>query len=60
MLQGVPAFFTNSTLRNIAKIEDIENYTIDEKIFFNLAYCQWTLKEIQSGEAWQFISKELY
>jgi len=60
MLQGVPAYFTNSTLSNIGKIQDIENYTINEKIFFNLAYCQWTLKEIQSGEAWQFISKELY
>lgn len=57
MLHGTPSYFTDSTLRHIGKIENIENPIIDYKIFNNLAYGQWTLKEIESGEAWQYISK---
>jgi hypothetical protein len=59
MLKGVPAYFTDQSLKNIAKIEDIESPIIDYKIFNNLAYGQWTLDEIGSGEAWENISKEL-
>ncbi len=57
MLNGVPAFFTEKTLKNINPIEEIENPKIDYKIFNNLAYGQWTLKEIESGEAWENILK---
>ena len=60
MLKGVPAYFTDPSLKNFAKIEDIENPRIDYKIFNNLAYGQWTLDEISSGEAWESISKQLY
>ena len=53
MINGVPAYFTDKTLSHIGKIEEIENPVINYKIFNNLAYGQWTLKEIESGEAWE-------
>ena len=56
MLNGVPAYFTDSNLKYIGKIQDIENPKINYKIFNNLAYGQWTLKEMESGEAWKSIS----
>tara|TARA_B100001057_G_C22637285_1_gene866764 strand:+ start:103 stop:864 length:762 start_codon:yes stop_codon:yes gene_type:complete len=56
MLNGVPSFFTDKTLSNIGKIENIENPTINYNIFNNLAYGQWTIKEIETGEAWEHIS----
>ena len=59
MLNGVPAYFTDQSLKNIAKINDIENPSIDYKIFNNLAYGQWTLDEIGSGEAWESIQKNV-
>ena len=58
MVEGVPAYFTETSLKNINKIEEIENPNINYKIFNNLAYSQWTLKEIESGEAWEIISKK--
>ena len=58
MLSGIPAYFTENSLKNINKIEDLENPKINYKIFNNLAYGQWTLKEIESGEAWEIISKK--
>ena len=57
MLNGIPAYFTDKHLNNISKIEDIENPKIDYKIFNNLAYGQWTLKEMETGEAWENIIK---
>ncbi len=61
MLNGVPAYFTDKTLSHIGKIEEIENPVINYNIFSNLAYGQWTLKEIESGEAWEIIKKnDLY
>ena len=56
MVNGIPAFFTEPSLKNINKIEEIENPQINYKIFNNLAYGQWTLNEIESGEAWEYIS----
>ena len=56
MANGVPAYFTEKTLNNINNIQEIENPKIDYQIFNNLAYGQWTLKEIESGEAWENIS----
>mgnify|MGYP001445742008 CR=1 FL=1 len=55
MTNGVPAYFTDNTLSNISKIENIENPIIDFRIFNNLAYGQWTIKEIETGEAWENI-----
>lgn len=59
ILKGVPAFFTEPTLKNIGKIENIENPKIDYSIFNNLAYGQWTLREIESGEAWENLSANI-
>ena len=53
MINGVPAFFTEKSLKHIASISSIENPEINYEIFNNLAYGQWTLKEIESGEAWE-------
>ena len=57
MVKGVPAYFTDKTLSNIGKIEDVEKHTIDYNIFNNLAYGQWNLDEIKSGEAWEYLSE---
>ena len=59
MLEGVPAIFTNSTLENIGKLENIESIPINYQVFNNLAYGQWSYKEIYEGEAWKFLSKNL-
>ena len=56
MIDGIQLFH-RSSLKNINRIEDIENPKINYKIFNNLAYGQWTLNEIESGEAWEIISK---
>ena len=53
MLEGIPSYFTNPTLSKIGSIENIEKQEINYNVFNNLAYGQWTLKEIESGEAWE-------
>ena len=60
MSNGVPSYFTDKTLSHIGKIQNIENPNINYKIFNNLAYGQWTLKEIETGEAWENISKNIF
>ncbi len=59
MIEGVPAYFTNSTLSKIAPIEEIELHKINYNIFNNLAYEQWNIDEIKSGEAWEYLSKKI-
>ena len=60
MQKGVPAFFTDHFLKNIGEIKDIESPIINYNIFNNLAYGQWTLNEIESGEAWENIVKSYF
>ena len=60
MTNGVPSYFTEKTLSHIGKIQNIENPIIDHKIFNNLAYGQWTLKEMETGEAWENISSNVF
>ena len=60
MLNGVPSFFTDKALSHVAKIQNIENPIINYNIFNNLAYGQWTLREIETGEAWENISNNIY
>ena len=60
MLNGIPSYFTDASLENISKIKDIEDPIIDYNIFNSLAYGQWTLKEMESGEAWENITKNKY
>ncbi|MDA9748679.1 hypothetical protein N9U75_00845 [Pelagibacteraceae bacterium] len=59
MENGVPAYFTNNTLKKIGDIKNIENHEIQYSIFNNLAYEQWTISEIQSGECWQYLSDKI-
>ena len=59
MIEGVPAYFTNSTLGNIASIEEIELHKINYNVFNNLAYEQWNIEEIKSGEAWDYLCKKI-
>ena len=56
MIKGVPAYFTDPSLKNVGLIKDIEKHEINYSIFNNLAYGQWTINEIQSGEAWDILS----
>ena len=58
MIQGIPAYYTNQTLKIINPLKNIEKGTINYDIFPNLAYGQWTLKEMESGEAWDFLKQD--
>ena len=58
MQNGVPAFFTNKTLKNIGEIKNIEKHEINYSIFNNLAYEQWTIEEIKSGDCWQYLKQK--
>ncbi len=58
MIKGVPAYFTEKNMKNINRIEEIENPKINYSVFNNLAYGQWTLNEMQSGEAWEYLSNK--
>ncbi len=60
MSKGVPSYFTESNLSHVGKIQNIEKPTINYNIFNNLAYGQWTLKEIESGEAWENILENTF
>ena len=57
MLKGIPAHFTYKNLENINTLEEIESGEINLNVFSALSYNQWTLKEFDSGEAWENISK---
>ena len=57
MIEGDQPTLQIQTLKKISSIVNIENHKIDYKIFNNLAYNQWNIKEIESGEAWENISK---
>ena len=59
MMEGVPAYFTNSTLGKISSIDKIEDHEIDYSVFYNLAYEQWSITEIQNGEAWDYLSQRI-
>ena len=59
MQEGVPAYFTNKTLKNIGSLKDIEKHEINYSVFNNLAYEQWTLNEIKNGECWEYLSKTI-
>ena len=55
MTKGVPAHFTYNSLKIINSIDNIESGIIDYKIFNNIAYSQWTLKEINEGIMMDYI-----
>tara|TARA_B100000886_G_C20333552_1_gene453455 strand:- start:168 stop:929 length:762 start_codon:yes stop_codon:yes gene_type:complete len=60
MSNGIPSYFTEDALSYIGQIQNIEKPNINYDIFNNLAYGQWTLKEIETGEAWEYISRNIF
>jgi len=59
MISGVPAHYTYEKLQHINPIQNIEKGNINYQIFNNLAYGQWTLKEIRSGESNNYINNNI-
>lgn len=53
LIEGIPTIFTN-TARKLGEISKIEDPPMDRSFFGSLAYQQWTLEEIRSGEAWNY------
>ena len=50
----------SSQFKKIGSIDQIEKGNINYTILNNLAYGQWNMNEIDSGEAWEFLSKTIY
>jgi len=62
LINGVPVFYCGPTIAcaGLAKrgIKDIETPfypTYRQKTFYDLAWRQWHISEIQSGEAWRYV-----
>ena len=47
--------FPRYNIKKINSISSIEDGKIDTNIFYNLAYGQWTLDEMRSGEVWRHL-----
>ena len=52
LVNGVPVI-TTSPMRRIGSLADVENPAMDRSFLNNLAYRQWTINEINSGQAWR-------
>jgi hypothetical protein len=52
LVAGVPVI-TTSPMRKIGSLAEIESPVMDRSFLKNLAYRQWTIKEIESGQAWR-------
>jgi hypothetical protein len=57
MINGIPCIFTYQQ-RQFSKISEINNPPYPENILYNLAYYQWNVYEMKSGEAWSFLNKK--
>ena len=51
LLNGIPVICTNDA-RKIGSLDQIENPPMERDYLRNLAYQQWNIKEIESGQAW--------
>ena len=51
LTQGIPVIAT-SPMRRIGSVAEIENPVMDRSFLKTLAYRQWTIQEIKSGQAW--------
>ena len=56
MLRGIPSIMTNPQ-RRLSSIKNIENPPLDRSILNNLAYQQWSLKDMRNGKAWQELKR---
>ena len=52
LLRGIPVICTNKN-RRIGSLDKIESPEYNREWLRNLAYNQWSLKEIKSGKAWE-------
>jgi hypothetical protein len=57
LIEGVPIICTNAN-RKIGSINNIEHPIHQRDFLKNLAYNQWTLKEMASGKAWKELNRE--
>lgn len=63
LIAGIPSFTTKGaalpmSLTDLTKIEE-PYYPLDREQWINdLSYCQWSVKEMKSGDAWAHIKKE--
>lgn len=57
-----PAITAPISSRGQDAVEDpyLANYTERHQLLNNLAWWQWTLPEMASGEAWEFLKKQVY
>lgn len=58
LINGIPVICTNEA-RKIGSLSQIENPPMERNYLKNLAYQQWTIKEIERGQAWSEL-KEHY
>ena len=56
MIRGVPVIMTNPQ-RKFSRIEDIETPLLDRSILNTLAYQQWRVEDIQTGQAWSELTQ---
>ena len=56
LLRGIPIICTHPN-RKIGSIKEIESPVYDREILKNLAYNQWTMKQIRSGQAWEELNE---
>ena len=52
VVKGIP-IISLSPERKIGSIEEIENPPMDREFLYGLAYQQWTLEEMRTGQAWR-------
>ena len=52
LVNGIPVIST-SPMRKIGSLADVENPVMNRSFLKNLAYRQWTINEINSGQAWR-------
>ena len=57
IIEGVPAFFTHSSLRQYGDIKDIEKNNLNYDLLYSAANSQWKLKEFFTDDFKEFIYK---
>ncbi len=57
IIEGVPAFFTHSSLKKYGDIKDIEQNNLNYDLLYSAANSQWKLKEFFSDDFKEYINK---
>jgi hypothetical protein len=56
IIEGVPAYFTHSSLKKFGSISDIEKNILNHELLYSAANSQWKLQEFFSDEFKQYIN----